>query len=363
MQKILIVDDIAVNIKILSEILNNATTDFFFATDGITALEIAASIIPDLIILDIMMPEMDGYEVCKRLKAEVITQNIPVIFLTTLDDDDDEAKGLALGVVDYINKPIRPAIVLARVNTHLKLKQARDEVVLKNIALEETAKLRDGVEHIIRHDLKTPINGIIGFARLLLEKEFTLEKQNQFLQMIENAGYQMLKLLNNSYNLYKMEMGKYQYQPDRMNLLPVLEKIIIETQSHASFQDLNVKMMLNDQLVTEKDTFFVVGEQLLCYAMFANLFKNAIEASPEGAVVTISLMEKDNPTVSIHNQGAVPKEIRDKFFDRYITSGKFGGTGLGTYSAKLMAETQGGSIQFETSEELGTTVTVVLQYE
>ncbi len=362
MPKILIVDDVATNINILKEVLDNATTDIFFATNGVKALEVAESCIPDIILLDIMMPKMDGYDVCKQLKANLITKHIPVIFITALDDDDDETKGLKLGGVDYITKPINASIVQARVQTHLTLKQAQDDLEQKNIALEEESRLRDQVEHIIRHDLKTPLGGMIGFAQIMLDKELTVEKQRKFLQMIEDAGHKMLALIDNSLNLYKMEIGKYAYQADRIEIISILKKIVIETKSLADIQHIDIKIRLNTQNLTESDEFYVTGEHLLCYSLCANLCKNAIEASPQNGIVTIFLSHnKNNSSISLHNQGLVPVEIRDRFFERYITAGKFGGTGLGTYSAKLMTETQGGSIHFETEEALGTTVTVQLQ--
>jgi signal transduction histidine kinase len=178
---------------------------------------------------------------------------------------------------------------------------------------------------------------------------------------IEKAGYKMLEMLNNSLNLYKMETGVYQYQPDTVDILSVLQKNVAETKQMADSLNLVVEIRLSGKLVTENDTFTIKGEQLLCYSMFANLLKNAIEASPNEASITVSIEEsKDVAIISIHNQGAIPLEIRENFFDKYVTAKKYGGTGLGTYSAKLMAEIQGGTIQFNTSEDTGTTIMVQL---
>lgn len=122
---ILIVDDMPSNIEILNQVLGGEY-DILFATGGREALEIAANEVPDLILLDVMMPNMDGYQVCKKLKADPRTQRIPVIFITAMDQDEDEARGLNLGAIDYLTKPIRPAIVKARVRNHLQLKRYRD---------------------------------------------------------------------------------------------------------------------------------------------------------------------------------------------------------------------------------------------
>jgi putative two-component system response regulator len=139
MSKILIVDDAPDSIKVLMEALNNLNDEILVATRGKIALEVASSQNPDLILLDIMMPEMDGYQVCTKLKANAKTKNIPVIFITALDEVTDETKGFELGAVDYINKPISPPIVQARVKTHLKLKFAYQELERQNTVLEKTA--------------------------------------------------------------------------------------------------------------------------------------------------------------------------------------------------------------------------------
>lgn len=135
-QKILIVDDNRTNIKILIETLKD---DYYisFAKSGQKALEIAMLDQPDLILLDIMMPEMDGYQVCRILKSDKKTGNIPVIFITARKEDEDETRGFELGAVDYITKPFSPAIVKARVKTHLSLKNARETLKRHNIVLEQ----------------------------------------------------------------------------------------------------------------------------------------------------------------------------------------------------------------------------------
>lgn len=132
-QKILLVDDESVNIQILHGILDEGDYEFIFATDGATALDLAIEQAPDIILLDVMMPGMDGYEVCRRLKGASLTRNIPIIFVTALNQMEDEEKGLTLGAIDYVAKPLSPAIVRVRVKNHLELKRFRDR--LENMAM------------------------------------------------------------------------------------------------------------------------------------------------------------------------------------------------------------------------------------
>ena len=135
---ILVVDDVPVNVEVLSGILSD-DYNVLVATSGAQALEVATQQ-PDLILLDIMMPEMDGYEVCRRLKSAPAISGIPVIFVTGMDDAEDEIKGLTLGAVDYLTKPIHAAITLARIKSHLELKQNRDELQELNRNLKQQVR-------------------------------------------------------------------------------------------------------------------------------------------------------------------------------------------------------------------------------
>jgi len=360
--RILIVDDEPNNLRLMMQVLNDIY-ELSFAANGMKTLEIVQKINFDMILLDIMMPEMDGYELCKRLKADEKTKHIPIIFVTAKDDSNDEAKGLQLGAIDYIVKPISPAIVKARLKNHLELKFAREEIERQNKELIHAAALKEDVDNIVRHDLKTPLNAIINCPRLIKMETGLSKDQMSYLDMIESSGLMMLNMINTSLDLFKMEKGVYSFHPEQINILEIIERSIKEIKylTHA-LPSFNI--IVNNSPQTKEDILLIKGEMLLCYSMMTNLIKNACEASPKHESVTISCDNNNNNNkvfISIHNKGAVPEAIRDKFFDKYVTYKKKSGTGLGTYSAKLMAETQGGSISFNTSEEKGTIITVCMQ--
>ncbi|MEO5362834.1 MAG: hybrid sensor histidine kinase/response regulator [Magnetococcus sp. DMHC-8] len=362
--RVLIVDDVPANIKVLLPTLQ-PDFDVSIATSGEQALQLAETQRPDLILLDIIMPEMDGYEVCARLKANEQTSDIPVIFITAKDDESDEMTGLALGAVDYIVKPFSTAIVHARTKTHLGLKRAREKIEKQNKELITAAALREEVSRIMRHDLKTPLNAIIGFSDLLLANKKCPDcnpDQVNMLGIIRESGYRLLEMINSSLDLYKMEQGTYVLNPRPVDIPGVVHKIRQAFQDRIAHKKL---VMVAGAAVTEAaqadESCLVLGEELLCYSLLANLIKNAIEAAPRQSSITVR-WEKidDRAVIVIHNQGAVPAELVTRFFDKYATAGKTGGTGLGTYSAMLIAKVQNGTITMETAAETGTTLTVFL---
>lgn len=352
--RILIVDDESLNINFLNSILK---MDYHIkvAINGQEALRRAISDPkPDMILLDINMVDMDGYEVCQRLKEDPATRDIPVIFITAMTEEEDEEKGLSMGAVDYIFKPLRPSIILARVKTHLGLKQARESLVLRNFELESFLTLRETIENISRHDLKTPLNGILGATQVLLEEAYIQPEHKALIAMQERAGYKMLEMINRSLDMLKMEQGNYILEPKPVDILKLIRHILTETQ-HPVFQ-----LQVDGRPATTEQTFHIQGEELLCYSMLSNLIKNASEAGPPNSPITIFMSTQESGVVKIHNQGVVPREIREQFFEKYITSGKKAGTGLGSYSARLITETLGGKIRMETSEKTGTTITMDL---
>jgi len=220
--------------------------------------------------------------------------------------------------------------------------------------------LRDDVELIMRHDLKTPLSTVIYVPQLMEDDDNLTEEQQILLAELKSAGYRMLEMVNRSLDIFKMEQGTYELNPELFDVLPLLQTIINDLRPQVVAKDLRVGMTLRGDTPHPDAEFPIHGERLLCYSLFANLLKNAMEASPPGGVITLALAGEDERTIAIHNPGTVPEEIRPRFFHKYASTGKAKGLGLGTYSARLIAEAHGGGITMETSERDGTTITVRL---
>ena len=358
---IMIADDSPESLTILRKVLGGKYI-VRPAISGKAALKaVSVGPLPDLILLDVMMPEMDGFQVCEQLKSDPILREIPVIFITAKDQVADETRGFEAGAVDYISKPFSIPIVLARVATHLAMHAAHVQLKQQYIALQEMDKLRKDVDAISRHDMKSPLNGVIGFSDLLLDGGDLSTDQEKYARLIRKSGVTALHMLNLSLGLYRMEQGVYQLSPVNIDLIPIIQNVRNDSGAWLTGNRLTLAITLQGRPTLATDSFFVLGEEVLCYSVLANLIKNAMEASPEGGTVTIDLQESGGMGVAkIHNQGAVPKEIRERFFEKYATAGKISGTGLGTYSAKLIAEAMGGIIRMNSSEADGTTITVTI---
>ena len=351
---ILVVDDAPINIDVITGILSE-TYRVLAATSGEKALKIASTehLKPDLILLDIMMPEMDGLEVCQRLKDNPDTESIPVIFLTAKTEVDDVTAGLELGAVDYIAKPVNPAILKARVKTQLRLKYARDDLAMQLDTIVENAKLRVDAERITRHDLKNPLAVVINTAETLLDGStwMAIEQKND-IELIRSTSYTILDMINRSLDLYKMEVGNYKLKPELVDVVSIAYRVVEASRTNAHKFGVSV-------LFKGPENCFITGEKLLCFSMLNNLIRNAIEASPTNGKVSVTILNDEKVKINIHNEQVIPIQIRDTFFDKYVTKGKEGGTGLGAYSAKLMANIQQGDISFETSNQAGTTISVM----
>jgi PleD family two-component response regulator len=355
---ILIVDDIADNLQLLRSILA-ASYRIKIATSGEKALLLAdCSDPPDLILLDVMMPGMDGYQVCSEIKKRENTKNVPVIFVTALEDATDEEKGFAVGAVDYITKPIVPAIVLARVTTHLALSQALSDLEKQNAVLSENVRLREQVERIMRHDLKTPLTAFIGIPALLKRRSDLPADVMESIRMLEKSGVKMLDMINKSMDLYRMEAGTYQAHLVPVELVNIIEQIRFELSDHLRAKSVGLLVSVNNMETSAASKFHARGEETLCYSMLANIVKNAIEACPDNKTVRVGFFEAPKPHMTVNNPGTIPFAVRDKFLQKFASHGKVGGTGLGGYSARLMAETMGGSVSFTSDENSGTTITI-----
>ena len=356
---ILLVDDTPDNLMLLANLLKD---EFRVRTaqNGPKALEICTSDNPpDLVLLDIMMPGMDGFEVAKRMREHPNSETIPVIFVTAMTSSDARLRGLDLGAVDYITKPIDPEVLKPRVRNFIRYVQMRKNLQSEYDSMVETAQLREDVDQITRHDMKGPLAGILGLIQGMMDDKNSSPKQIEQYKMVEETALQVLNMINLSAELFKIESGRFELNAQPVKVGDILRRIA----------EINRVTYSDKQLIISVDTDAPVGEEMpqalgdamLCYSLFQNLIKNACEAAPPSSKMSITLLDQTPLRIVFENQGAVPQDIRERFFDKFVTSGKKGGTGLGTYSAKLLSQAQKGNVELAVNDATNTTtITVVL---
>ncbi len=356
---ILVVDDTPDNLTLLSALLKD---DYRvrLAQSGVKALEICTSDDPpDLVLLDIMMPEMDGFEVAKKMREHPTSESIPIIFVTAMTSADARLKGLDLGAVDFITKPVDPETLKPRVKNFMRYVQMRKNLQSEYDGMVELAKLKEDVAHITRHDMKGPLAGVLGLLQALIEEESMGRKQMEQLKLVEETALQVLNMINLSAELLKIETGRYVLDAKPVRVGDILRRIAEINRTTYAGKDLTISVDTDASVGEEMPQ--TLGDAMLCYSLFQNLLKNACEAAPDSTKVSITLHDETPLRIVVANKGAVPADMRDRFFDKYATSGKQGGTGLGTYSAKLLTEAQNGTIALSVSDEdNATAVTVAL---
>ena len=220
--------------------------------------------------------------------------------------------------------------------------------------------LEEDVERILRHDLKSPLSAVIGFPKMMLKDKNLTTDQKKYLQHILDAGQTMLDLINFSMTLHQIENETYQFNGAGFNLLTIVNRCINHFQSLCNQKKITFHLTMESSAETNAESIIVIGDQLMAFSIFSNLIKNAVEASSPQNSVSIHIKNRTPIEVTIHNSGAVPEEIRHRFFEKYVSQGKTRGTGLGTYSAKLMTEAQGWRIAMESSEEIGTVLRLTI---
>jgi len=353
---VLIVDDIAENIQVLGNILDEHDIEFSYASGGKEALEAIAFNKPDLLLLDINMPEMNGFEVCEKLKKEPETKKIPVIFLTARTDREDIVKGLTIGAVDYVTKPFNPQELISRVKTHLELSNSRKMIDAQNERLrkaytdmKETNKTKDKFFSIIAHDLKEPFNTLLGFSELLL-KEYdnrAPEENKEMIQHIYNSSIHGFDLLNNLLEWSRSQTGRIEYKPCDFSLTDLVRQNIVSISSAANKKNIDVQNEIKEHIMA-------FGDQRMINTVVRNLIVNALKFTGSGGEIVLSQKEENEfiiVTVTDTGVGISEKNLSKLFnlTESFSTPGteKEHGTGLGLILCKEFVEKNGGKIWVE----------------
>ncbi|HMV80297.1 MAG TPA: hybrid sensor histidine kinase/response regulator [Leptospiraceae bacterium] len=353
--QILIVDDNPRNIQVLGTVLSEKGYNIIIANDGIQTLKTVEKIIPDLILLDINMPTMDGFETCRKLKESELYSEIPVIFLTARTETEDIIKGFHYGAVDYITKPFNQAELLARVKTHLELRDKSEELKERNLKVQELLR-------VLLHDLSNPLSGIKGVIDFGQTNPEIYSSANELMKRAVNNCF---SIIDNVRKMRAVDEGKMEIQLQRFPLKECIQESLLLFDKRLQEKNLEVILDVPEGLNVLAD------KAIFLNSVFSNILTNAVKFSfPNSKIEVSAFSETEGRTVlSVKDSGiGMPDWLLQDIFSpvkpttRRGTSGEEG-TGFGMPLVKKFIEYFQGTIEIFSSEKepKGTEVKIYLK--
>ncbi|OUC12039.1 MAG: hybrid sensor histidine kinase/response regulator [Alkalinema sp. CACIAM 70d] len=356
---LLVIDDEPDNFDVVEILLFKEGYHLEYVNSGPAALAFLENHIPDVILLDVMMPEMDGLEVCRRLKASPQWQHIPVIMVTALNSKQDLASCLEAGADDFVGKPVNGIELRARVRSMLRIKQQYDELQHLLALKEDSLQLREDMSNMVVHDLRNPLSTIV-LACDILEMAGVQDKQAKKVEQIRGATRQLECLVDSLLLMAKLESGRLVLNPSNLDLESLCHQVASEFEEIATQK--GVKVIINHP--PHKQT--VCLDPLLIQRVLDNLVSNAIKFSPYDSQVTIEVSYPEDFQMKIHVKDTgrgVSEELKERLFQKYEVGEGFQGvkqTGLGLAFCKMAIEAHGGQISLEANEPKGSIFTVAI---
>lgn len=357
--KVLVVDDEEKNIKLLKGILLSENYEIFGALNGKEALKIIADTFPDLILLDVMMPGLDGFEVSRRLKQDEKTRIIPILMVTALREKEHRVKAMEAGADDFLSKPIDQTELLIRVKSLLRIKSYHDdllnsyrEIAEKNEKLQELERTKEGLTHMIIHDLNNPLSAIsMNLELILMEKQGLSESQSQKIENCMNCTRDINRLIQGLLDIHKMEEGKLELDKKESNLAELIDEVLEQFKATAETKQISLSFH------THRDIPSIQIDRELIKRVIANLLNNSIRHTPAGGKIEVIidfLPQKGGLCVSVTDNGdGLAPEYHQKIFEKFEQVGlkqegvNVGSSGLGLAFCKMAVEAHGGKIWVE----------------
>ncbi len=364
---ILVVDDSVSARELVRTYLSKTSIKAAFAENGPQAIKKAKSNSFDLILLDIQLPDIDGIEVCKILKADARTKDTPVIFVTVASDKESLVAGFQAGAVDYITKPFKKEELLARITTHLRMKKYTEELIVARKNAEESEELKMAFLSNMSHEIRTPMNSIIGFAELMQDENLTAAEKEEFASIIINSGEQLLTIIDEILEVSKEEAGELRLLEKKFSLRKFMSEL--RTIFINRMKSKPVEVLLNIQ---EDTPDFILADQVRLKQIMDNLLSNAAKFTNRGKIeIGYRLLPKYLPTLEFYVKDTgigIPKDKQDAVFERFTQveenlTKNFKGTGLGLSIVKRLVIFMGGTVSLVSEPGKGSTFTFTIPYK
>jgi two-component system, sensor histidine kinase and response regulator len=356
---VLVVDDEPNGFTVIRALLKPEGYDLFYVESGREALNQLEAIEPDVILLDVMMPDLDGIETCSEIKSNAEWAHIPIIMVTALNSKEDMARCLEAGADDFISKPVSGVELRARVRSMLRIKQQYD-------TLKATMQLREDMSSMVVHDLRTPVSAILLSSQMLLMQNSLNGKEQQRLQLLYQAGQQLSSMINELLIMAKLEAGKLLLKQTEIDLNALASAVV------SGFQEIaNSKQIILETHLPEPGHWITADVNLL-HRLMDNLLSNAIKFSPSKSTITLRVEHLSHPSadnqvrmqarIQVADQGpGIKEELRQQVFSKYETGETVSDVsqiGLGLTFCKLVSEAHGGRIYVEDNSPQGSIFTV-----
>jgi len=355
--KILVVDDSAFEIQLVDYILQENNYQAFLANNGYEALGILENLTPDLILLDIMLPDINGFEVCKKIKGNENLKDIPVIFFTSLSNVEDIVKGFEAGGVDYVTKPFNTDELLVRIKNHLDLINSKRKIELQTRELTQANSLKDKMFSVISHDLRSPISSI-KLALDFISNGFLKPGEDLYNDTIKD----LVKTTDEAYVLLENLLGWAKSQSNILNVLPESLELKTLATSVAGLLKLtseNKKIRIENKIA---DGITVFADMQMVQSVLRNLLSNALKFTPENGLIEMTAVTMTAEVkISVKDSGVgISESNLKRIFDQDQPVKTFGtnkesGSGLGLVLCKDFVEKNGGRIWVESEEGKGST--------
>ncbi len=370
---ILVVDDDQRNVRLMESILRGSGYQVVKAYNGEEAMGVVESEPPDLLLLDVMMPKMSGFELCQKLKGRYETRLLPIILVTALNALEDKVQALEYGADDFLSKPINKVELLAKVRSVLRVKALQDELERKRREIEAANQelirmqgFKESMMQMVVHDLKNPLASIMGNVQLIQMQSaetVTPIRLKELLQRTQESARQLMRMILNILQIGRLEERKMPLKLEPLSLHGVVQENVDEMMGLSARDNILLENHVRPDLPSPR------ADRELVSRVIANLLNNAFKHTPEGGRVTVDArQEGDEVTLTVSDTGGgIPEDLQPRLFEKFVagesdaTKRMLYDSGLGLTFCRLAVECHGGRIWLKSKLGEGTTVFVSLR--